>query len=297
MTSETSGARIQTGARRVRHDGWTAERRRGVIEALAKYGNVRDACRAVGMSNVSAYRLRRNDPTFGAEWDAALKRAATSLEAIAYQRATEGAEEIVIRDGKEAWRKKKPSDSILRMILQASNPEKYGRTGPQSSVKAREELEARIKEIELAAYARAWAVLTVEYRAAIEPEYLRIHLWRKLHMMHTRMCNGGRSCPECHPELHDPKRWTPPPPEPHHVMPGPRAFLGPPPAETESIDYMRGGGDRPEPERRFYRDAVIALEEERAACNLAGREMELGPRPDLSAPDPGPPPPEDAAKA
>src|SRR5689334_9510934 len=42
-----------------RHDGWTAERQRAFIAALAEQGCVSDACRAVGVSPRSAYRLRR----------------------------------------------------------------------------------------------------------------------------------------------------------------------------------------------------------------------------------------------
>lgn len=44
---------------RHRHDGWTPERQRGFIAALAESGVVARAARSVGMSGASAYNLRR----------------------------------------------------------------------------------------------------------------------------------------------------------------------------------------------------------------------------------------------
>jgi hypothetical protein len=186
----------------------------GCSWTLARAGNVRDACRAVRMSTTSAYRLRRIDSAFAEAWDAALKRAAISLEAVAYARAVEGVEEVVIRDGKEAWRKRRYSDSLLRLLLQASDPDKYGRMGG-GSVQAGAALERRIAKIEQAAYRRAWRALITEYRYHCEPVAMRIWLHRKLAAMHQRIC-GYALCPECHPEriaehrARDP--YTAPPP-------------------------------------------------------------------------------------
>ena len=42
-----------------RHDGWTEDRQRRFIEALADTGSVQAACRAVNMRTVGAYYLRR----------------------------------------------------------------------------------------------------------------------------------------------------------------------------------------------------------------------------------------------
>lgn len=43
---------------KARHDGWTPERQRRFIEELAATRSVSKACRAVGMSRDSAYKLR-----------------------------------------------------------------------------------------------------------------------------------------------------------------------------------------------------------------------------------------------
>ena len=62
---------------RARHDGWTPERQRRFIAALAAAGTVAAAARHVGMSPKSAYALRRRageDTGFVQAWDAALAR-------------------------------------------------------------------------------------------------------------------------------------------------------------------------------------------------------------------------------
>lgn len=68
---------------RRRHDGWTAERQRAFIAALARTGVVAVAARAVGMGVTSAYNLRRR---VGGE---SFARAWTIVEAEARDRAFE----------------------------------------------------------------------------------------------------------------------------------------------------------------------------------------------------------------
>ena len=62
-------------ARRIRRDGWTAERRRRFLELLAAGFDVRRACAGVALSRQAAYTLRRRDPAFAQAWDGALRSA------------------------------------------------------------------------------------------------------------------------------------------------------------------------------------------------------------------------------
>src|SRR5689334_11744136 len=66
---------FQPVALRARHDGWTARRQIAFIEALAEIGIVDEACRRVGMSDTSAYALRRRPcgAPFRRAWDAAIE--------------------------------------------------------------------------------------------------------------------------------------------------------------------------------------------------------------------------------
>ena len=71
-------SRIRTFApvpTKARHDGWTPARQRRLIEELAATKSIVRACRAVGMSRASAYKLRdRADAAdFRRAWDRALR--------------------------------------------------------------------------------------------------------------------------------------------------------------------------------------------------------------------------------
>ncbi len=116
-----SGAKINRNTlmpgHRVRHDGWTQERTQRFFDCLAYTGCVRDAARVAGVSNVAAYRMKRQYPAFRAAFDAALGRAQTGLIALAYKRAVEGRETVVIRNGAEYERRITPSDSILSLLI------------------------------------------------------------------------------------------------------------------------------------------------------------------------------------
>lgn len=75
-----------------RHDGWTPDRQRGFIEALAATACVADAARSVGMSETGAYNLyaRPDAAAFRAAWDAALQFGVVKLEAAIFSRAIHG---------------------------------------------------------------------------------------------------------------------------------------------------------------------------------------------------------------
>lgn len=114
-------------AHRRRHDGWSAARVARFLETLAQTGCVRDAARVAGMSNVAAYRLRAKDAGFAAAWEKALEPAQEGLIAIAYRRAVEGKETIIIRHGEEVERRIAPSDSILSLLVKGLSLEEEAR--------------------------------------------------------------------------------------------------------------------------------------------------------------------------
>ncbi len=102
---------------RVRHDGWTRERVSRFLELLAHHGCVRDAARIAGLSNQSAYKMKRRFPRFSEAWDHARDSAGRGLEAVAYNRAVNGKETIIIRKGEEVERRITPSDSLLALLI------------------------------------------------------------------------------------------------------------------------------------------------------------------------------------
>ena len=68
---------------KVRHDGWTPARQIRFIEELAAMKSLTRACRAVGMSRASAYKLRDHSEArqFRLAWRAALRRDCIHLAA------------------------------------------------------------------------------------------------------------------------------------------------------------------------------------------------------------------------
>ncbi|MGN6278006.1 MAG: hypothetical protein ACTHM8_04705 [Sphingomonas sp.] len=103
---------------RVRHDGWTPARQRTFLRALSQTGCVRDACARAGISNTSAYRMKKRSAAFARAWDRALAKAMPTIEQAAYERAVIGWEEPIVQGGKLVGHKRRYSDSLLRLLLQ-----------------------------------------------------------------------------------------------------------------------------------------------------------------------------------
>ncbi|HEY7809761.1 MAG TPA: hypothetical protein VIA98_05220 [Allosphingosinicella sp.] len=127
-------ARDAAEARGVREriDGFTPEKEVDFLLELERSGCVTDAARVVGISKTSINRHRRFRPAFDAACKLARVKARGPLEAIAYMRAVEGAETKIIREGKLVEVRVRPSDNMLKTLMQASDPEKYGRVGGAS---------------------------------------------------------------------------------------------------------------------------------------------------------------------
>jgi hypothetical protein len=85
-----------------RKDGWTPERQRGFIAALARCGSVIAAAKHVGMSASSAYRLldREGSESFAKAWDEAAEMGRDRVRDCSIDRATHGAWVPVMRKGK-----------------------------------------------------------------------------------------------------------------------------------------------------------------------------------------------------
>lgn len=85
-----------------RHDGWTPERQRAFIEALADTASVETAARMVSMSSEGAYALRRHPKAagFAAAWEAALNIGWRRLKDEAFERALNGQLVPVFTGGK-----------------------------------------------------------------------------------------------------------------------------------------------------------------------------------------------------
>lgn len=113
------------GAPRQRHDAFTDARKSVVLRALVKTGCILDACRLTGVAPRTVYRHQERDPHFAENCRLAIRMSATPVEITAWQRAVEGVEQEFACGGQVHVRRRYDS-SLLRLLLQGSNPRKYG---------------------------------------------------------------------------------------------------------------------------------------------------------------------------
>ncbi|MEI6641331.1 MAG: hypothetical protein WCL10_04800 [Novosphingobium sp.] len=104
---------------RERFDGWTPQRQRGFIEALADTGSVKRAAHAVNMTPEGAYLLRRHPQAeeFRKAWEAALALGVQRLEDVAMDRALHGVEVPVYHFGAVVGSRKVYNDRLLMFLL------------------------------------------------------------------------------------------------------------------------------------------------------------------------------------
>jgi hypothetical protein len=115
--------------RKPRHDGWTPERQRAFIGALADTGCVSRAARYVNMSMEGAYWLRRQagSDSFRAAWEAALNLGVQRLKDEVFERALEGQLHPVFVGGKLKGFKRVKNDRLLMFALRMNAKDEYGR--------------------------------------------------------------------------------------------------------------------------------------------------------------------------
>jgi len=118
--------------RRYRYDGWTAERQRAFIDALAATGSVKAACRKVNMSQEGAYYLRRQPgaESFRAAWNAALDHGVQNLADAAMERALHGVPVPIMWQGEQVNERRVFNDRLTMFLLRHHMPEKYGELKP-----------------------------------------------------------------------------------------------------------------------------------------------------------------------
>jgi len=114
-----------------RHDGWTPDRQRAFIEALADTGSVASACKAVNMSTVGAYYLRRQPGAeeFRTAWNKALDLGVQRIEDVAMDRALNGVEEPLYSYGALIGTRTRYNDRLLMFMLRNRAPHRFADGG------------------------------------------------------------------------------------------------------------------------------------------------------------------------
>jgi hypothetical protein len=120
---------------RVRHDGWTPERQRLFLIALAALGTVDSAAQAVGMSRISAYNLKKRADagSFADEWDRALGFGRDMMFDYALERAIYGVTTIKMRLGGAFEFQTGPDDKHLMKVMRVPPPRRDAKARPRAS--------------------------------------------------------------------------------------------------------------------------------------------------------------------
>ncbi|MDQ8755081.1 hypothetical protein RCO27_02460 [Sphingosinicella sp. LHD-64] len=214
-----------------RRDGFTPKRQRRFLKALRKTGCVRDACRAAGISDSAAYKARKRDPGFRALWDAALSWAGSDIETFAWHLAVAGVEEEVWAYGRLVGVRRRTDPQLFRMLLQASNPARYGGRGYGS----RKALEKRIRQ-EIAG--------EQEHLQGEDIDEVRSRLAERIARLRKRLVGDGKYyeedgelIPVGYVKAAGPDHSDPAPPEPGDTWTGDDAdWTKPEPARTSDRD-------------------------------------------------------------
>lgn len=147
--------------RRTRN-GWTEERQRGFIAALATCGSVSRAARAVGMAPRSAYRLMDAEGAddFARAWDQAIDIGIERVRAEALHRALNGSAVEVYRRGKLIRVETRFNDRLAIALLNGKDKtiDAYRRTA----------VSRRAYRQDLNAYDRVKAERQAEYKRELE---------------------------------------------------------------------------------------------------------------------------------
>lgn len=102
-----------------RHDGWTPDKQRGFINALAACGCVKAAAGHVGMTAKSAYRLRNRPDaaSFTAVWDRAQREGFARTRDNAVERALYGEQVPIYRRGRQVGTRVRYNDRLIFAVL------------------------------------------------------------------------------------------------------------------------------------------------------------------------------------
>jgi hypothetical protein len=96
---------------------WSKGKGSAFLQVLAETCNVSEACRQSGLNMTIAYRRRKMDAQFRADWAQMLAIGYARLEGVLLQRAFNGTERVVIkRDGSEERMREYPNQLGLQLL-------------------------------------------------------------------------------------------------------------------------------------------------------------------------------------
>ena len=168
-----------------RHDGWTVERQRAFIEALADTGSVKAAAADVNMSAEGAYHLRRQKgaTSFRKAWETALQLGVQRIEDVAMDRALNGVDVPVYSYGKLVGLRKSYNDRLLMFMLRNRAPDRFA----DGRARAMNAMDHTKLEQEKKKWRREWELEQQAARPAVSPAEVRASMDRKIEAIRLRV--------------------------------------------------------------------------------------------------------------
>ena len=97
------------------------------MEALVESACFEEACRRVGMSDSSAYRLALRHPAFGEACDAAIDIGLRRLEQAVLSRSVRGVPRPVFYKGEQVGEWRHFDERLAMFLLRTRRPQRYGK--------------------------------------------------------------------------------------------------------------------------------------------------------------------------
>ena len=116
---------VELESSRKRLAGWSAERQKLFLIALAETGSVHLAADSARLSARSAYLLRVRSQAFAKAWAVAEQLAVGRLASMAFDRAINGRVEQVYREGELVAERRVPNDKMLMWLLARLDPKRF----------------------------------------------------------------------------------------------------------------------------------------------------------------------------
>jgi hypothetical protein len=128
MKHDHSQPKMNLPARRIRHDGWTADRQEAFLKAYVACGTIIAACRAVGMSRQSLRDLCAHPSAiaFRMAFDAARDCAMALVEDGAVERAINGVRRPVFYHGEKVGEYREYDERLTMFLLRCRRRYRYG---------------------------------------------------------------------------------------------------------------------------------------------------------------------------
>ena len=113
---------------RPRSSGWTPDRQRRFIEALATSACVTEAAASVGLSATAAYNLRKRPDAqaFRLAWDAAIDFGMRRLVDAALARAVHGVAVPIFWKGEQVGERREYPERLAMFLMSAHDPARFG---------------------------------------------------------------------------------------------------------------------------------------------------------------------------